>query len=174
MVRENLPARTIASADFAYVNDRLAAHYDLPRVKGSAIQRVSLPVGSPFGGLLTQAGLMKHTANGTTTSPVLRGVWIMEKILGQPVPPPPKNVPAIEPDIRGANSIRALLAKHTESKSCASCHAKFDPFGFAMENFDVMGAWRDHYRGMERGDKITGWMPPERCKVASLSETFMT
>ena len=159
MVRENLPARTIASADFAYVNDRLAAHYDLPRVKGSAMQRVNLPEGSPFGGLLTQAGLMKHTANGTTTSPVLRGVWIMEKILGQPVPPPPKNVPAIEPDIRGANSIRALLAKHTESKSCASCHAKFDPFGFAMENFDVMGAWRDHYRGMERGDKITGIDP---------------
>lgn len=159
MVRENLPASTIASADFAYVNDRLAAHYDLPRVKGSAMQRVNLPEGSPFGGLLTQAALMKHTANGTTTSPVLRGVWIMEKILGQPVPPPPKNVPAIEPDIRGANNIRTLLAKHTESKSCASCHAKFDPYGFAMENFDVMGAWRDHYRGMERGEKITGIDP---------------
>ncbi len=98
---------------------------------------------------------MKHTANGTTTSPVLRGVWIMEKLLGQPPPPPPKNVPAVEPDIRGATTIRALLAKHTESHTCASCHAKFDPVGFAMENFDVMGAWRDHYRGMERGEKIT-------------------
>ena len=102
---------------------------------------------------------MKHTANGTTTSPVLRGVWIMEKLLGQPVPPPPKSVPAIEPDIRGATTIRTLLAKHTESKTCASCHAKFDPVGFAMESFDVMGAWRDRYRGMERGDKITGIDP---------------
>lgn len=159
MVRENLPASTVVAADFTFVNDRLAAHYDLPRVSGSAMRRVTLPKGSPYGGLITQAALMKHTANGTTTSPVLRGVWIMEKLLGQPPPPPPKTVPAVEPDIRGATTIRALLAKHTESKACASCHAKFDPVGFALENFDVMGAWRDRYRGMERGEKITGIDP---------------
>jgi hypothetical protein len=159
MIRENLPASSVIAADFTFVNDRLAAHYDLPRVSGSAMQRVTLPKGSPYGGLITQAALMKHTANGTTTSPVLRGVWIMEKLLGQPPPPPPKSVPAVEPDIRGATTIRALLAKHTESKTCASCHAKFDPVGFAMENFDVMGAWRDRYRGMERGEKITGIDP---------------
>lgn len=159
MVRENLPATTLVTADFTFVNDRLARHYDLPRVSGSAMQRVSLPKGSPFGGLITQAALMKHTANGTTTSPVLRGVWVMEKLLGQPPPPPPKSVPAVEPDIRGATTIRDLLAKHTESKSCASCHAKFDPVGFALENFDVMGAWRDRYRGMEKGEKVTGFDP---------------
>jgi hypothetical protein len=159
MVRENLPVSTVIAADFTFVNDRLAAHYDLPRVNGSAMQRVTLPKGSPYGGLITQAALMKHTANGTTTSPVLRGVWIMEKLLGQPPPPPPKSVPAVEPDIRGATTMRALLAKHTESKTCASCHAKFDPVGFALENFDVMGAWRDRYRGMERGEKITGIDP---------------
>jgi hypothetical protein len=102
---------------------------------------------------------MKHTANGTTTSPVMRGVWIMEKLMGQPPPPPPKSVPAVEPDIRGATTIRELLAKHTNSKNCASCHAKFDPVGFALENFDVMGAWRDRYRGMEKGEKITGIDP---------------
>lgn len=159
MIRENLPASTVIAADFTFVNDRLARHYDLPRVSGSAMKRVSLPKSSPYGGLITQAALMKHTANGTTTSPVLRGVWIMEKLLGQPPPPPPKSVPAVEPDIRGATTIRDLLAKHTSLKSCAACHAKFDAIGFAMENFDVMGAWRDRYRGMERGEKITGIDP---------------
>jgi len=159
MVRENLSATMLVSADFAFVNDRLARHYDLPRVSGSAMQRVSLPPGSPFGGLITQAALMKHTANGTSTSPVLRGAWVMEKLLGQPPPPPPKSVPGIEPDIRGARTIRELLAKHTESPTCARCHAEFDPVGFALENFDVMGAWRDRYRGMAQGEKITGIDP---------------
>jgi len=159
MVRENLSATSLVHADFAFVNDRLARHYDLPRVSGSAMQRVTLPPGSPFGGLITQAALMKHTANGTSTSPVLRGAWVMEKLLGQPPPPPPKSVPAIEPDIRGASTVRELLAKHTESPTCARCHAEFDPVGFALENFDVMGAWRDRYRGMAHGEKITGIDP---------------
>lgn len=156
MVRENLPATTLVDADFTFVNDRLARHYDLPRESGSAMRRVSLPAWSPYGGLLTQASILKLTANGTSTSPVLRGVWAMEKLMGDPPPPPPKSVPAIEPDIRGATTIKTLLAKHTESKSCAACHARFDPVGFALENFDIMGAWRDRYRGMEKGQKITG------------------
>lgn len=156
MVRENLPASSLVSCGFTFVNDRLARHYDLPRVEGSDLRRVDVPAWSPHGGLLTQAALLKLTANGITTSPVLRGVWAMEKIMGQAPPPPPKSVPSIEPDIRGANTIRELLAKHTQSASCAGCHARFDPVGFALENFDVMGAWRDRYRGMERGEKITG------------------
>jgi len=156
MVRENLPVTMLVNADFTFVNDRLARHYDLPRVTGSAMRRVKLPDWSPYGGLLTQASILKVTANGTTTSPVLRGSWIMEKLIGDPPPPPPKSVPAIEPDIRGATTIKELLAKHTESKSCSNCHARFDPVGFALESFDVMGAWRDRYRGMEQGDLITG------------------
>lgn len=159
MIRDNLPVTALVDADFAFVNDRLARHYDLPRVMGSAMQRIDLPPWSPYGGLLTQASILKHTANGTTTSPVLRGVWVMEKLLGDPPPPPPKSVPAIEPDIRGAATIRDQLEKHTEVKSCASCHTHFDPVGFALENFDVMGAWRDRYRGTEKGDKITGIDP---------------
>ncbi len=159
MVRENLPATTLVDADFTFVNDRLARHYDLPRVPGSAMRKVELPDWSPYGGLLTQASILKLTANGTTTSPVLRGVWVMEKILGDPPPPPPKSIPAIEPDIRGATTIRAILAQHTEVESCAACHTHFDPVGFALENFDVMGAWRDRYRGMEKGEKITGIDP---------------
>ena len=156
MVRENLPVTALVDSAFTFVNDRLAAHYGLPRVSGSTLRKVELPDWSPYGGLLTQASILKLTANGTTTSPVHRGVWVMEKLLGDPPPPPPKSVPAIEPDIRGATTIREQLAKHTKAKSCAACHARFDPVGFALENFDVMGAWRDRYRGMEKGEKITG------------------
>jgi hypothetical protein len=156
MVRDNLPATALVSTGFAYVNDRLARHYDLPRVEGSAMRRVELPDWSPYGGILTQASVLKVTANGTTTSPVTRGVWVLERLLGGTPPPPPKSVPAIEPDIRGATTIREILAKHTEVESCAACHTHFDPLGFALENFDVMGAWRDRYRGMEKGEKITG------------------
>ncbi|QDU60269.1 hypothetical protein Pan216_11080 [Planctomycetes bacterium Pan216] len=156
MVRDNLPITSLVDGDFTFVNDRLAEHYGLPRQQGSAMRRIELPESSPYGGLLTQASILKLTSNGTSTSPVVRGVWVMEKLLGQPVPPPPESVPAIEPDIRGATTIRDLLAKHTESESCAVCHARFDPIGFALESFDIMGAWRDRYRGLGRGDKITG------------------
>lgn len=156
MVRENLPVTTLVESDFTYANDRLARHYGLPRVAGSGMRRIVLPESSPYGGIMTQAAVLKITSNGTTTSPVVRGVWMMEKILGSPPPPPPKSIPAIEPDIRGATTVRELLAKHTEVKSCAACHAHFDPVGFALENFDIMGAWRDHYRGMEKGEEITG------------------
>ena len=160
LINENLTVATIADSNFTFVNDRLAAHYDLPRVRGSSLRKVVLPNWSPRGGLLTQASILKHTSDGTTTSPVLRGVWVMEKIMGDPPPPPPKSIPAVEPDIRGATTIREQLSKHTEVKACAKCHARFDPIGFALENFDVMGAWRDHYRNTITGDeKITGYDP---------------
>lgn len=80
----------------------------------------------------------------------------MDKLMGQPSPPPPKSIPAIEPDIRGATTVRQLLAKHAAAESCAACHARFDPVGFALENFDVMGAWRDRYRSISTGEEITG------------------
>ena len=159
MFADNLPVTTVIHADFTFVNDRLARHYDLPRVSGSRLQRVSLPSDSPYGGLLTQAAILKHTANGTSTSPVLRGAWVMEKLFGQPPGAPPRNVPAVEVDIRGAQNIRDLLKKHTTAPECARCHAKFDHVGFALENFDVMGAWRDRYRGLENGEKVTGIDP---------------
>ncbi|MFM8890460.1 MAG: DUF1592 domain-containing protein [Planctomycetia bacterium] len=156
MIRENLPATAVVQTDFAFVNDRLARHYGLPEVVGSAIQKVAVPADSPYGGLLTQAAVQKVTSNGTSTSPVLRGVWIMDRLLGQPPPPPPPGVPAVEPDIRGAKSIRGLLALHTRSATCASCHAAFDPLGFALENFDVSGGWRSRYRGLGDGDRVQG------------------
>jgi hypothetical protein len=101
--------------------------------------------------------VLKVTANGTTTSPVLRGAWITERILGQPVPPPPPSVPAIEPDIRGATTIREQLAKHRSQPVCASCHAKIDPPGFALESFDIFGGWREKYRALGQGERTPGF-----------------
>jgi hypothetical protein len=151
LVRENLPARNIVASDFALVNERLATHYGLAPVDGVALRRVPLPPDSVRGGIMTQAAVLKVTANGTTTSPVIRGAWIMERILGQPPPPPPPSVPAVEPDIRGATTIRQLLDQHRTQPSCNACHAKIDPAGFALESFDVMGGWRDRYRATAEG-----------------------
>ena len=156
LVRSNLPVRNIVASDFVFVNERLAQHYGLPPVEGVALQRVPVPPDSPRGGLMTQAAILKVTANGTTTSPVIRGVWIMERILGQPPPPPPPAVPAVDPDIRGSTTIRQQLDKHRDLETCAACHKKIDPAGFALENFDVMGGWRDRYRATGDG------APPEK------------
>jgi hypothetical protein len=163
LLRQDLPARNMVDSDFTFLNERLAAHYGVPGVKGVAMRRVALPADSPRGGLMTQASILKVTANGTTTSPVLRGVWIAERILGQHIPLPPASVPAVEPDIRGAVTIRQQLEKHRADESCAACHRKIDPPGFALENFDVMGGWRDRYRAEspdvepEDGFGINGW-----------------
>jgi hypothetical protein len=156
MIRDNLPARVLVDADFAYVNDRLARHYGLKPVSGSGMTKVTLTDDSPYGGLLTQAAVMKVTANGTSTSPVVRGAWVTERLIGQPPPPPPKSVPSVEPDIRGARTIRELLDLHTKAESCAGCHARFDPVGLALENFDILGGWRTRYRGVEQGEPVTG------------------
>jgi mono/diheme cytochrome c family protein len=156
MIRENLPSKVLVDADFVYANDRLAKHYQLPPVAGSEVRKVPVPEGSPYGGLLTQASVLKVTANGTTTSPVVRGAWVMERLIGQPAPPAPPSVPAVEPDIRGAKTIRDVLAQHTKNASCAACHAKFDPVGLALEGFDILGGWRTQYRGLEEGEKVHG------------------
>ncbi|MCC2667623.1 MAG: hypothetical protein K0Q72_94 [Armatimonadetes bacterium] len=157
LVRGDLPARNLVQSDFVTINERLAALYGLPGVQGSAIRRVTLPKDSVRGGLLTQASVLKVTANGTTTSPVVRGAWITERILGQPVPPPPPAVPAVEPDIRGATTIREQLDKHRTEPTCRSCHARIDPPGFALESFDVFGGWRDRYRALGDGPKVPGY-----------------
>ncbi|MBC7367229.1 MAG: DUF1592 domain-containing protein [Undibacterium sp.] len=156
LLRRDLPARDLAASDYVFVNERLATHYGLPPVEGIAMRRVQLPPDSPRGGLLTQAGVLEVTANGTTTSPVLRGAWIMERILGMPPPPPPPSVPAVDPDTRGATTIRQQLDKHRNEQACAACHTKIDPAGFALENFDVMGGWRDRYRAVGEGKPDVG------------------
>jgi mono/diheme cytochrome c family protein len=157
LVRGDLPARNVVASDFAMLNERLASHYGLPPVAGVGLRRVPLPADGLRGGLMTQASVLKVTANGTTTSPVVRGAWIMERILGLPPPPPPPNVPAVEPDIRGAKTIREQLAKHRSAESCAACHARIDPAGFALEQFDVMGGWRERYRATGDGRAEVGY-----------------
>jgi mono/diheme cytochrome c family protein len=150
LLRGDLPVRNIVDSGFTFLNERLANHYGVPGVSGAKMRKVKLPKDSVRGGLLTQASVLKVTANGTTTSPVLRGYWITERILGHQIPPPPP-VPAVEPDIRGAVTLRQQLEKHRHDASCASCHSKMDPPGFALESFDVMGGWRERYRAVKEG-----------------------
>jgi hypothetical protein len=158
LLAHDRPARNVVDSDYTFLNDRLAAHYGIPGVTGVAMRRVALPPGSPRGGIMTQASVLKITANGTTTSPVLRGKWVRERIMGLDTPPPPPTVPAVEVDIRGAVTIRQQLDKHRADPTCAACHAKIDPPGFALESFDVLGAWRDRYRASaEDGEVETGF-----------------
>ena len=152
LLRTDLPARNVVDSDFTFLNERLADHYGIPGVSGVAFRKVKLPADSVRGGLMTQASVLKVTANGTTTSPVLRGHWITDRILGLEVPPPPPSVEAVEPDIRGAVTIRQQLDKHRSNASCSSCHRKMDPPGFALESFDVMGGYRERYRAVS--DKV--------------------
>jgi mono/diheme cytochrome c family protein len=146
LLRENLSVRNLVDSPFAMLNGRLARHYGIPDVHGVAFRKVELKPEYHRGGVLTHASVLKVTANGTSTSPVLRGVWVLDRILGKPAPPPPPNVPAVEPDIRGASTIREQLAKHRATENCAGCHAKIDPPGFALENYDVIGGYREKYR----------------------------
>ena len=146
MIDKNLSVRDFVAPKWALVNERLAKHYSMPETKGFALQEVKLQPDSSFGGIWTHASTMKVTANGTSTSPVKRGVWVAERLLGTPIPPPPPNIDPIDPDTRGAKTLREQLALHSGTGSCAACHAKFDPYGFALESFDVMGNLRTNYR----------------------------
>ncbi|MBA4016503.1 MAG: hypothetical protein C0483_04890 [Pirellula sp.] len=144
----------LIDSDFTYLNHRLAAFYQLPEPEGSTMRRVSLPAGSPRGGVLTQASILKVTANGTRTSPVVRGTWVLENILGRKSLPPPPDAGAIDPDTRGSMTIREQLAKHQSNAGCASCHRQIDPPGFALESFDPAGQWRDVYRTTDGVDLL--------------------
>jgi mono/diheme cytochrome c family protein len=154
VLNNDLSLINFVASDFAMLNGRLARHYGVPGVDGWTFRKTTLPPGSHRGGVLTMAGVLKVTANGTTTSPVLRGAWVLDRILGTPPPPPPDNVPAIDPDIRGARTIREQLAKHRSIESCAACHRQIDPPGFALESFDCIGGWRDHYRATGLGETV--------------------
>ena len=146
LLDHDLSVQNFVDSDFAMLNQPLAEFYGIHGVKGLEIHRVPLPSDSVRGGVLTQASVLKVSADGTRTSPVLRGVWILKHLYGTPSPPPPPSISAIEPDIRGATTIREQLAKHRDHERCSRCHRNIDPPGFALESFDVIGAHRSWYR----------------------------
>ena len=165
--------RNFIDSDYTFLNRPLAHHYgikDVSKLSAGSFQRVVLKDRNR-GGLLGQGSFLTASANGVDTSPVVRGIYLLEKMLGSSVPPPPPDVPEIEPDTRGATTIREQLIKHREIATCAECHRKIDPLGFALENFDAIGAWRDLYDVKKKETVITaaGQLPTGE-SFASLAE----
>ncbi len=182
IVQEDRSVLDLLSADFTFVNAKLAGLYGLQEVSGSEFRRVSL-AGTPRGGLLTQASVLTVTSNPNRTSPVKRGKWILENILGTPPPPPPPNVPelaeAAQGELRG--TLRQRMEQHRSNPACAACHRKMDPLGFAMENFDPIGAWREQDGGspvdaageLPDGEKFAGASELRKLLVESKKENFV-
>ena len=143
-LRNDASILDLLGADYTFVNERLARHYGIDGVYGSRFRKVKIPDTGKRGGLLGNGSLLTVTSYPGRTSPVLRGKWLLDNLLGTPPPPPPPNVPVLA-EARGAapESIRERLAQHRQDPVCSSCHVVIDPLGFALENFDVIGAWRD-------------------------------
>jgi len=150
MLAGNRPVHEFIDSDWTMLNERLAQHYQVDGVQGLEFRKVALRPEHHRGGVLTHASVLKVSANGTTTSPVTRGSYVLERLLNQPPPPPPPGVPGVEPDIRGASTLREQLDKHRAIETCNNCHKVIDPPGFALENYDVMGGWRENYRALNK------------------------
>ena len=145
VLREDRSVLELLKADYTFLNERLAKHYGIPGVYGSRFRRVALAEDSRRGGLLRQGSILSVTSYATRTSPVIRGKWVLDNILGAPPPPPPANVPALEENsVQAGLPMRERLSQHRSNPVCASCHNTIDPVGFALENFDAVGRWRDH------------------------------
>ncbi|MEY4484639.1 MAG: hypothetical protein RL693_2091, partial [Verrucomicrobiota bacterium] len=151
ILKNNLNLNNFIDSDWTMLNERLAKQYRIPGVKGTEFQKVALKPEYHRGGVLTHGSVLKVSANGANTSPVLRGAWVLDRIMGTPAPPPPPGVPGVEPDIRGAETLRQQLEKHRTLESCNGCHRVIDPPGFALENYDVIGGWRENYRSLGTG-----------------------
>ncbi|MBT6852484.1 MAG: DUF1592 domain-containing protein, partial [Opitutae bacterium] len=144
ILKNNLPPRELLAANYSFMNRELAEHYGMPGLEGNEFRKVSLS-GNQRGGLLGHGSFLTASANGVDTSPVVRGIYVMNKLLDYTPPPPPDDVPDIEPDVTGATTLREQLVKHRADATCAQCHNKIDPAGFALENFDAIGTWREKY-----------------------------
>ena len=153
VVREDRGAIDLLTADYTFVNERLAKHYGITGIYGSHFRRIALPAGSPRGGLLGQGSILAVTGYATRTSPVVRGKWILENLLGTPPPPPPPNVPPLSEEKSDAVlSMRERMVQHRRNPACAACHALMDPVGLSLENFDAIGRWRTLTDGFEAID----------------------
>ena len=159
IIREDRSVLDLLIADYTFLNERLAKHYGIPNVYGSHFRRIDLPPGSPRGGLLGQGSILAVTSYATRTSPVVRGKWILENLLGTPPPPPPANVPPLSDEGSDAVlSMRERMVEHRRNPVCASCHAIMDPIGLSLENFDAIGRYRDRTAGFEPLD-VEGSFP---------------
>ena len=162
VLREKRSVLDLLSANYTFLNDRLARHYGIPNIEGSYFRRYVFPPGSPRGGLLGQGSILTLTSYSTRTSPVLRGKWVLENLLSAAPPPPPPNIPALKTEAAEPGktlTLRQAMTQHRASPPCATCHARMDPIGFAMENFDAVGRWRDtRFRlGHRRLRRVPGW-----------------
>jgi hypothetical protein len=143
---ENQPATHLIDSNYSFLNQRLARHYGIAGLPGQELRKVSFPKDIPRGGILTMGSVLKVTTDGFATSPILRGAWISKNIVGIPISPPPDSVPVLEPDHSEAATLKEQIAQHTTNKACYACHKDIDPYGFALENFDASGQWREKYR----------------------------
>jgi hypothetical protein len=174
VLREDRSVLDLLRADYTFLNERLAKHYGVPNVYGSRFRRVTLPPDTRRGGLLRQGSILSVTSYATRTSPVLRGVWVLTNIVGAPPPPPLPNVPALDGNVPANLPIRERMAAHRANAVCANCHRTIDPVGFALENFDAVGRWRD-----QEGDSglidVAGMLPGvgEVKGVAGLEEGLL-
>ncbi len=147
LIRENLPVGHLIDSDFSFLNQRLAQHYGIPGIYGQHLRKVSFEPKIPRGGLLTMGSVLKVTADGFDTSPILRGAWISKNIAGNTLSPPPEEVEVIEPEHgKDAATLREQIEEHKKSQACFACHKSIDPYGFALESFDATGQWREKYR----------------------------
>ena len=163
VMREDRSVLELIDSNYTFLNERLARHYGITNITGHELRRVELPDDDPRGGVLTQAGVLIVTSNPTRTSPVKRGLFLLENFLGTPPPPPPADVPLLEEAEKEFKdrdpTLREALALHRSKPLCSSCHNRMDPLGFAFENFNAMGMWRDKERGQPvdpAGTLITG------------------
>ena len=164
LLREDASVLGLIENDSTYLNEELASHYGVPGVRGGDMRLVQLPPDSPRGGVLTMGTVLAVTSNPTRTSPVKRGLFVLDNILGTPPPPAPPDIPSLEASEKtedGSNlTLRDALALHREQPLCSSCHDRMDPLGLALENFNAMGSWRDMDQGLPlespAGKLITG------------------
>jgi hypothetical protein len=190
ILQEDRSALDLIHSDYTFLNERLAKHYGIPRVYGSQFRRVAVDGASHRGGLLRQGSILTVTSYATRTSPVLRGNWVLKNLIGMPSPPPPPNVPALnEGTVAMTLSLRDRLKQHRANAACASCHERMDPVGFALENFDAVGRWRqldtgkniDSSGGLPDGSEFVGVSGLEQALlhrpelfVRTLTEKLMT